>query len=59
MFRYCTHTCLTFQIRHHCCKYGEGCVGLDTPYTVLTMDTLQTKCGDTKVDRNDLTVQCQ
>ena len=51
MFRYCTHTCLTFQIRHHCCKYGEGCVGLDTPYTVLTMDTLQTKCGDTKVDR--------
>ena len=39
-----------FQIRNHDSKYGKCEVPLDIPgYTVLTMDTLQTKCGDTKV----------
>lgn len=41
---------LIFQIRNYCGKYGECEVSLDTTgYNVLTMDTLQTKCGDTKV----------
>ena len=42
-----------FQIRNYCGKYGESEVSLDTTgYNVLTMDTLQTKCGDTKVGRD-------
>ena len=41
---------LILQIRNYCGKYGESVVSLDTTgYNVLTMDTLQTKCGDTKV----------